>query len=268
MTASPHSRFECRAIAYILLFLAALVAFAVSAVSGGGAGLILLPIIGLVLPLAHVPAALFIGTASSALSRSLVFRRHVRWDVVSWFVPAAIPATALGAWLLSRVQPLWIELLLGLFLVTNVVALFRRHRGGPGKMLPRPALLTIGAAAGFLSGFTGAVGVVFNQLYLRCGLTKEEVVVGTIVAPCSQPRRRRDLMSQMRDQATTLVDGVRYELEGEEGTLPEQSLQRAWIAYRLAEMEGDAFGARSLAWIALGEIFEAVREIEEDEGYL
>lgn len=43
-------------------------------------------------------------------------------------------------------------------------------------MLPRPALLTIGAAAGFLSGFTGAVGVVFNQLYLRCGLTKEEVV--------------------------------------------------------------------------------------------
>ena len=99
-------------------------------------------------------------------------------------------------------------------------------------------------------------------------LTEEEVVIGSIVAPCSQPRRRRDNMSHMREQATVLVDGVRDELEGEEGTLVEKSLERAWVAYRLAEMEGDAFGAKSFAWVALGVIFEAIKEIEEDEGYL
>lgn len=98
-------------------------------------------------------------------------------------------------------------------------------------------------------------------------LTEEEVVVGTIVAQCSQPRRRKDLMSQMREQATSLVDGVRQELSGEEGTLPEKSLERAWVAFRMAEIEEDAFGARSFVWIALGEIFEAIKTIEETEGY-
>ena len=99
-------------------------------------------------------------------------------------------------------------------------------------------------------------------------LSEEEVMVGTIVAQCSQPRRRRDLMSQMREQATALVDGVRSDLSGEEGTLPEKSLERAWVAFRLAEIEEDTFGARSLAWIAMGETFEAIRVIEESEGYL
>lgn len=98
-------------------------------------------------------------------------------------------------------------------------------------------------------------------------LSEEEVVIGTIVAPCSQARRRRDLMSQMREQATALVDGIRYDLSGEEGTLPERSLQRSWVAYRLAEIKEETFGARSFTWIALGEIFEAIRVIEQTEGY-
>ena len=97
-------------------------------------------------------------------------------------------------------------------------------------------------------------------------LTEEEVVVGTIVAKCSQPRRRKDNMSQIRDQATTLVDGVRWDISGEEGTLPEDSMRRAWITFRVAQMESDTFGARSLGWIALGEIFEAIKTIEESEG--
>lgn len=132
--------------------------------------------LGLVLPAAQVPAALSIGTAASATSRALVFRRSVRWDVVRWFVPAAVPATAFGAWLLSLAQPLWVEFLLGLFLVANIAVLFRR-RPAPGPARSRPLLLlAVGAGAGFLSGFTGAVGVVFNDFYLRHGLAKEEVV--------------------------------------------------------------------------------------------
>lgn len=97
-------------------------------------------------------------------------------------------------------------------------------------------------------------------------LTEEEAVVGTIVAKCSQQRKRKDLMSKLREQATTLVDGVRFDLSGEEGTLPERSMERAWVAFRIASMEDDAFGARSFAWIAMGEIFDAIRIIEESEG--
>ncbi|GJE86033.1 RNA dependent RNA polymerase [Phanerochaete sordida] len=97
-------------------------------------------------------------------------------------------------------------------------------------------------------------------------LTEEEAVVGTIVAKCSQPRRRKDLMSKLREQTTTLVDGIRFDISGEEGTLPERSMERAWVAFRVATMQDEAFGARSFAWIAMGEIFDAIRVIEESEG--
>jgi RNA-dependent RNA polymerase len=97
-------------------------------------------------------------------------------------------------------------------------------------------------------------------------LTEEEAVVGTIMAKCSQPRKRKDLMSKMREQATTLVDGVRFDISGEEGTLPGKSMERAWVAFRIASMEDETFGARSFAWIAMGEIFDAIRTIEESEG--
>jgi len=162
---------------YAIVFVGALLAFALSAISGGGAGLLLIPLIGLVIPAMQVPAALSIGTATSAVSRAIVFRRAIRWDVVRWFVPAAVPATGIGAWLLSLAQPVWVEFLLGLFLLANIVFLFRKDRGSPDTaLLAKPMLLAVGAAAGLLSGFTGAVGVVFNRIYLRCGLSKEEVV--------------------------------------------------------------------------------------------
>lgn len=93
---------------------------------------------------------------------------------------------------------------------------------------------------------------------------EEEAVVGTIVAKCSQHKRRRDYMSKLREQTTTLVTAVRFDLSGEEGTIPEKSMERAWVAFRLASMEEEAFGARSFAWIAMGEIFDAIRIIMED----
>jgi hypothetical protein len=37
-------------------------------------------------------------------------------------------------------------------------------------------LSLIGAAAGFLSGLTGAVGLVFNRFYLQYGLSKDQVI--------------------------------------------------------------------------------------------
>ncbi|KAH9946766.1 RNA dependent RNA polymerase-domain-containing protein [Amylocystis lapponica] len=99
-------------------------------------------------------------------------------------------------------------------------------------------------------------------------LTEEEAVVGTIVAKCSQPRKRKDLMSQLREQTTLLVKGIQAEISGDDETAVEQSLEQAWIAYRLALIEGDSFGARSFAWVALGEIFDAIKEIEEADRLL
>lgn len=97
-------------------------------------------------------------------------------------------------------------------------------------------------------------------------LAEEEVVVGTICARCPQPRKRTDLTSKMRENTFILVQEVGAQIEGMEGTPPEKSLERAWMAYRIAELKRATFGAQSFGWIALGEIFDAIKKIEKSRG--
>ncbi|GAB2546891.1 hypothetical protein GCM10027085_42660 [Spirosoma aerophilum] len=161
----------------LLLFGCALLAFSLSAVCGGGAGLLLLPLLGSLLPGAQVPAALSIGTVSSSVSRIIAFWPRIRWDVVVWFVPPALPAVWIGAKLLAYINPLYLELLMGLFLMANLPLIFRSTKElEVVHPLPNGYLALIGLAAGFVSGLTGAVGLLFNRFYLRYGMGKEEIV--------------------------------------------------------------------------------------------
>lgn len=160
-----------------VLFVCAILAFALSAICGGGASLMLIPVLGWLLPISHIPAALSIGTFSSSVSRILIFFRKIRWDIVRWFVPVALPTVWLGAWMLKFVNPVYLELAMGIFLVGNLPFVFKKYKKDQAVKKPSEVLLLlIGAAAGFLSGLTGAVGLVFNRFYLRYGLTNEQIV--------------------------------------------------------------------------------------------
>ena len=159
------------------IFCCACIAFSLSAICGGGAGLMLIPVLGWQLPTAQIPAALSIGTFSSSASRLIVFYKQIRWTIVRWFVPAAIPAVGIGAYLLRYINPLYIQIIMGLFLVSNLIALVRKQNTArPQENNSHKSLLIIGFLAGFLSGFTGAVGLLFNRFYLKYGLSKEEIV--------------------------------------------------------------------------------------------
>lgn len=161
----------------IIIFLVSLLAFSISAICGGGAGLMLIPILGQLLPVSQVPAALSIGTFTSSASRLVVFRKSICWPIVTYFVPAALPAVWLGAWLLKFVNPVYLEIAMGLFLFSNLTFLFKKPKEISSTEKPKNFILAlIGFFAGFLSGLTGAVGLLFNRFYLRYGLTKEEIV--------------------------------------------------------------------------------------------
>lgn len=137
----------------------------------------LIPVLGQLLSVSQVPAALSIGTFSSSASRLMVFRKKIRWNIVVYFVPAALPAVWLGALLLKYVNPVYLEIVIGVFLISNLVFLFRKQELVSHPKKPAVAVLpAIGFLAGFLSGLTGAVGLLFNRFYLRYGLTKEEIV--------------------------------------------------------------------------------------------
>ncbi|MFZ4543899.1 MAG: sulfite exporter TauE/SafE family protein [Saprospiraceae bacterium] len=161
----------------IIIFIASFLAFSISAICGGGAGLMLLPILGRMLPIVQVPAALSIGTFTSSASRLVIFRKSVCWHIVKYFVPTALPAVWLGAWLLKYLNPLYLELAMGLFLISNLTFLFKKPAEINSNEKPTKLTLSlIGFSAGFLSGLTGAVGLLFNRFYLSYGLSKEEIV--------------------------------------------------------------------------------------------
>jgi len=139
--------------------------------------MMLIPILGKLLPVSQVPAALSIGTFSSSASRLLVFHKNISWTIVRYFVPSAVPAVWLGAWLLKFLDPVYIEIGMGIFLLSNLPALIRKPKAPVKEHPPQNiTLVIIGFLAGFLSGITGAVGLLFNKFYLRHGLTKEEIV--------------------------------------------------------------------------------------------
>jgi uncharacterized membrane protein YfcA len=120
---------------------------------------------------------LSIGSTVSSVSRLALFRRHIRWDVVRWFLPTALPGAWLGAWLLALVDLAWLELCLGIYLLASLWTLVAPGRiAAATSPMARPMLAVIGLLAGFVSGLTGAVGLVFNRFYLRHGMAREEIV--------------------------------------------------------------------------------------------
>ncbi len=164
----------------LLIFVVALLAFGLSTLSGGGAGLLLLPVLARVLPASSVPAALTVGTATSTVSKLALFWRRIAWPVTRRFVPGAVPGVLLGAYLLKYLNPLYLEVFIGLFLLSNLPAALRRSAPDEAGATPERAgwlkLSIIGFLAGFLSGLTGAVGLLFNKFYFRYGLSRDEVI--------------------------------------------------------------------------------------------
>ncbi|TGK21527.1 sulfite exporter TauE/SafE family protein [Leptospira kmetyi] len=161
----------------IALFITAYASFLLSAICGGGAGLILIPVLGTFLPIQFVPAALSIGTFASSASRLFAFFQKIRFDIVRWFLPPAVAAVWLGAWLIQYVNPLFMEAFIGIFLISNLPILFKKENSSETYKKPKTFYLAIiGFLAGFVSGITGAVGLLFNKFYLRSGMSKEEIV--------------------------------------------------------------------------------------------
>jgi uncharacterized membrane protein YfcA len=162
----------------ILLFIGTIIAFWISAICGGGASLLLIPILNLVLPSSVVPFSLTIGTFTSSVSRITVFKKHIKWKIFFWFVPFSIPAVLLGAWLIKYVNPNYLQLIVAFFLILNLPELFKSKKKETenNKPYPKFLLIIIGFCAGFVSGITGAIGLLFNRFYLRFGLKKEEIV--------------------------------------------------------------------------------------------
>ena len=96
-------------------------------------------------------------------------------------------------------------------------------------------------------------------------LLEAEVVIGTILAKCSQKRWRKDRIYRMRLHASALVKDVqRHLIESIETNISEliAGLQLAWSAWDLSLRRRNEFGANSFGLIALGVVFDCLDAIE------
>ncbi len=101
-------------------------------------------------------------------------------------------------------------------------------------------------------------------------LLETEVVIGTILANCSQKRWRSDRIYRMREHATTLVREIKQSLLGMGISMEEASpmdiisgLERAWRAWNFSIYERGEFAAYSFGLIALSTIFNCLNELKE-----
>lgn len=149
-----------------------------SAVTGFGGGVLLLPVFTALFGLRVAVPVLTLTQLSSNGGRVWLNRRELRWPLAGRFAVGAVPFAVAGALLLAHAPLAALKRLLGVFLLAVVAW---RHLGRrPGRPTDR-AFVAVGAASGLGSALLGSVGPLTAPFFLAYGLTRA-AYVGTEAA--------------------------------------------------------------------------------------
>ncbi|MGP9493387.1 TSUP family transporter, partial [Psychrobacter sp. AOP7-B1-24] len=102
------------------LFVAGMIAFIISTISGGGGAVLLVPVTSSMIGVAIVPPVINVASFMSNASRLYLFWNDIDWSLTKYYVPSAILGAWLAALVFSRLDANWIQLLVGAFLVSTI----------------------------------------------------------------------------------------------------------------------------------------------------
>ncbi len=159
----------------VFLALSGFFAWIVSTIAGGGGAMLLVPLTGFIVGAHAVAPVVTLASLIGGGGRLLVFRRSVDWTVVGWGIPGAIVGALLGAASFAHAPTDWLQIAIGLFLVSTVLQ-YRFGQRARTFRVRKWWFLPAQVVVGFVSGLIGAVGPVMNVLYLNAGITKERMV--------------------------------------------------------------------------------------------
>lgn len=157
------------------LFVAGMVAFIISTISGGGGAMLLIPVTSSMVGTAIAPPVINVATFLSNASRLYLFWHDIDWSLTKYYVPSAIVGAWLAALVFSRLDAGWIQLLVGTFLVSTI---FQYKFGKVSKTfdMPKVGFVPVGFAIAFMSTLVGGLGPILNPFYMNAGLEKEGLI--------------------------------------------------------------------------------------------
>lgn len=160
---------------YVILFLIGIIAYIVSTLAGGGGALILLPAVGFYLGTTVVAPVVNLGNMIGRPVRLFLFWKDIEWKIVAYYVPSALLGAFVGAFIFVQLKADWIQLLLGIFLVSTVFQ-FKFGKRKQSFNMKMGYFIPLGFLVTLISTLFGATGAILNPFYLNMGLLKEKLI--------------------------------------------------------------------------------------------
>lgn len=157
------------------LFLLGAGAFTLSTISGGGGALLQIPILNFLLGASKTAQVINLGSFISRPSRIIIFWKYINWSVFWYYVPSAMLGALLAAYLFTEVKLYWIQIIVGLFLVST----FFQYRFGKKERSFNVKLwyfIPLGFLISVIGTFTGGMGPILNPFLLNVGIDKEALI--------------------------------------------------------------------------------------------
>ncbi|MCO1334726.1 sulfite exporter TauE/SafE family protein [Microbulbifer sp. OS29] len=159
----------------LLLLIFGALAWYISTLSAGGGAVLLLPVISFIVGPHLVAPTVTIAKCLASPYRALVFWSYIDWKVIRWLTPGSLIGAAAGAYTYTQMSPDWIQLIVGIFLISTV---FQYQFGHREKTFPMtlPYFFPVGLVTSFVSGVVGAMGPLKNPFLLNYGVEKEALI--------------------------------------------------------------------------------------------
>ncbi|WP_444980531.1 sulfite exporter TauE/SafE family protein [Microseira wollei] len=159
----------------VLLTLASFIAWFLSSLAGGGSPFIIIPMVNFLLEAPAVPPVVTTGMLFGNLQRTLQLWQDIDWELTLWYLPGSVLGAILGAFAFTRTPLQWLQVLLGLFLVSSIFTFGFGNKEQSFKV-ESWFFLPAGFVYAFLSGLIGSIGPILNPFYLNYGLVKEKMI--------------------------------------------------------------------------------------------
>jgi hypothetical protein len=160
---------------YLIIFLAGAIAYIISTLSGGGGSLLLVPIMDFFIGARAAAPVINLGNLIGQPVRIILFRKYINWNVTLYYVPPAIAGTILSAWVFSSLKLPWLQIVVGLFLISSIFQ-YRFGKKHRSFKMSLKGFIPLGFFVAFFSTLIGATGPVLNPFYLNYGIEKESLI--------------------------------------------------------------------------------------------